>query len=1090
MRKLRVLLAGFVAFATFSLGANAATILTENVAGVNWTYYNKDGYVNVGGGAQSTAVDSSQSGALVVPDALGGTIVKFIGTYAFSDCQLITSVTLPEGVAEIGKQAFANCIGLEDVHFPSKLAKIGDDAFYHCIKLKVVDLPQTVVSVASGAFYDCDALTEVKLSSNMSSIEDNTFSDCSKLIKVMIPSKITSIGSKAFCNCTSLPSIKIPKSIAKIGYWAFHGCKLLKKIYVEDGDAQRVKKLISDSSFDVTSLTFEVDDGSGDLPDETPKPDGVYSDKVNGVLWTYEVRNGDAYVGGGTSEKPAVRSTVTGVLSIPDRIGNSDVKGVNKYAFYNCVSLTEVIIPSTVTQIEKSAFQTSGIVTVRIPSSVEKVGDWAFYKCRALREATVDSSVMSMGVSVFQECISLKTVALPAALEKLSATFNGCANLEEIEIPTSVKSLENGAFKDCAKLRSVFLSKNIVRVDDDVFDGCASLASMTVDIGNTQFSSYGGLLYDKSRASLVRCPPGVDSVSLCSELESICDYAFDGCSKICEVHLPQGVRKVGNFTFRGCLSLKLVSWPDDVCEVGEGAFEDCESIETIRIPESLEELSANMFKGCKSLLSLLLTEKIWVIGSGVFYGCERLNNIVIPSGVVSIGAQTFADCKELLEIWFEGEPPVGLTNSEIEKSAQLYYNILYADRWASIVCPCKAMDPYVPRSVRINPVIVSPTEGTSMDAIANTYTALTIKLLASAEDIEGEDGFLVQYREAMQGSWQVATGNFFLCEDGILRDEHGEKPMIQSYREGEFEYNLKVVANHSDKSSSVVSFNLKVYPAKRASFVMDRVSCLEGSEISLKEVQLSGASSKRLYVYLMAEDYSKVKGRVIAKPGNQSPICIEAGAQIWKGDEKIQMLNGPSLLTFTVVLCETEFFDETKIVGGYVSSSTIVRVDEVEPNIVSSHEDLVRIFGSQNDAVKNIKAETELAAFNAFLRDCSICSADELTTGQKQYAYRSFKLSEITTAPQLFDAEPVLKFDNLELTGGNLSLTISLSAGAEAIQLAKDKLAEKIRVGSTLGGITSKPTIVMSPEDDGTTLTFIIAPPKGNQGFVKVQIDK
>lgn len=150
---------------------------------------------------------------------------------------------------------------------------------------------------------------------------------------------------------------------------------------------------------------------------------------------------------------------------------------------------------------------------------------------------------------------------------------------------------------------------------------------------------------------------------------------------------------------------------------------------------------------------------------------------------------------------------------------------------------------------------------------------------------------------------------------------------------------------------------------------------------------------------------------------------------------------------------------------------------------------LADVFGAESDVVKGIKDEALLAAFNQFLEDCAIVSVSDMSEVQKTWAYQSFKLSEITAAPRLFEEEPVLKIDDLELTGGNLSVTISLTAGAEAIQLAKDKLAEKIRVGSTLGNITGKPEIVASPAADGISLTFTISPPIGNQGFVKVHID-
>ena len=166
-----------------------------------------------------------------------------------------------------------------------------------------------------------------------------------------------------------------------------------------------------------------------------------------------------------------------------------------------------------------------------------------------------------------------------------------------------------------------------------------------------------------------------------------------------------------------------------------------------------------------------------------------------------------------------------------------------------------------------------------------------------------------------------------------------------------------------------------------------------------------------------------------------------------------------------------------------------VWIDDVEWLSGSDAVDLVAIFGADSEVVRQIAGNDQTAAFVSFVKSCGIVDVAQLNVVQKEYAYKSFKLSEITTAPQLFEEEPVLKIDDIELTGGNLSLTISLTAGAEAILLAKDKLAEKIRIGSTLGDITGKPTIVVGPAADGASLMFTVTPPKSNQGFVKVQID-
>lgn len=167
----------------------------------------------------------------------------------------------------------------------------------------------------------------------------------------------------------------------------------------------------------------------------------------------------------------------------------------------------------------------------------------------------------------------------------------------------------------------------------------------------------------------------------------------------------------------------------------------------------------------------------------------------------------------------------------------------------------------------------------------------------------------------------------------------------------------------------------------------------------------------------------------------------------------------------------------------------IVWEPDAETEVVPTIVELAEVFGEESDVVKGVKDETQLAAFNQFLKDCAIVSASDMSAGQKTWAYQSFKLSEVMTAPQLFEEEPVLKFDDIELNDGNLALTVSLHAGEEAITLAKDKLAEKIRVGTSLDAIVDTPQIITSPSADGTSLTFTVAPPQGDKGFARILIE-
>lgn len=169
-----------------------------------------------------------------------------------------------------------------------------------------------------------------------------------------------------------------------------------------------------------------------------------------------------------------------------------------------------------------------------------------------------------------------------------------------------------------------------------------------------------------------------------------------------------------------------------------------------------------------------------------------------------------------------------------------------------------------------------------------------------------------------------------------------------------------------------------------------------------------------------------------------------------------------------------------------------VWLDEVTwtPDAVTlTLDDLAKVFGEDSDVVKNITDEAGLAAFNDFLKKCSINSASDLKSAQKQYAYQSFKLAEIMTAPRLFEVEPVLKIDDLELSGSNLSVTISLKAGAEVIQLAKDKFAEKVRVGTEIGAINQAADIETTATADNKSVILTIVPPKGGKAFVKVALE-
>lgn len=124
MRKILAML--FMVFAT-----SAWAYYTETVNGITWTYTVSDGKATIGSGSSSiTAVPQSTKGAINIPPSLGGKPVTSIGSFAFSWCVDITSVTIPDSVTGIGYSAFECCSSLTSMTIPSNVTEIEERVFW------------------------------------------------------------------------------------------------------------------------------------------------------------------------------------------------------------------------------------------------------------------------------------------------------------------------------------------------------------------------------------------------------------------------------------------------------------------------------------------------------------------------------------------------------------------------------------------------------------------------------------------------------------------------------------------------------------------------------------------------------------------------------------------------------------------------------------------------------------------------------------------------------------------------------------------------------------------------------------------------
>ena len=551
------------------------------------------------------------------------------------------NLIIPDNVTSINEYAFYNCRDLTSVTIGNNVTSIGDGAFYNCNKLVEV-YNKSSLTITAGkydngyvAYYAKNVYTtegENKLSTDENGyviytdgIEKILITYAGTETELVLPVDITQIYKYAFYNHKDLTSITIGSNVTNIGDYAFQYCKGLTSIVVNEGNTK-------------------------------------YHSAGNCLIET------------------ATKTLILGCKAsiIPD---DGSVTNISNSAFSDCVGLTSITIPDSVTNIGTAFSGCRDLVNVVIGNGITVIGSHAFGSCNSLTNITIGNKVTSIDYDAFNRYNSLQNIYITdiAAWCSISGLNNLMNNnnssnknlylnnelISSVVIPDSVTSINECAFYNCNSLISVTIGNNVTSINYDAFSYCTNLTSITIPDSVTNISNHafdgckklktvyytGDIAGWCKITGLSNLMPRVTSLY-------INDQKVEG-----DLVIPDGVTSIGDNIFRNCTGLTSVTIPNGVTNIGSYAFSNCSGLMSITIPGSVTSISSNSFDGCKKLKTIYYTGDVasWCKISGLedlmpnitslyINGQKVEGNLIIPNGVTNIGTNTFRNCTGLTSV--------------------------------------------------------------------------------------------------------------------------------------------------------------------------------------------------------------------------------------------------------------------------------------------------------------------------------------------------------------------------------------------------------------------------------------------------------
>lgn len=478
------------------------------------------------GGFSNTGIKEIAFAANAAPEA--------ISSFAFLNCDSLSTITLPNSIKEIGRGAFYDCDTLQSITLPTSIKAIAGQTFHHCNSLKSIKIPEGVTSIGYDAFAYCSKLTSISLPTTLTTLGDNCFR-FSGLTSIALPEGITALPYGSFAS-TGLKSIKLPKSLTEILSPA--NTNSFNIGYIYDTEYRNFQK----------SANFNYDQSGA-----------FYScTKLESIDF-----NGAAL----TSLGHAIFNECDMLRNV--NLSTTKLETIPRYAFYSCDSLRTVTFPATVKTIEYQAFYNSqSLETLKMPAALSSIGDNAFGYCKKIRSIDLSATSLTKISGWFRNIDSLRVVKLPATVIEIEQQAFEYSPIEEINFPASLTTIGNYAFSE-NRLKTVDLSATKLTTIKNWFSENNKLRTVKLPetVTTLEENAFSGCY--------------IQEINFPANLTSIGRNALNRC-QIDTLRLPATVTEIGEQAFRYA-KFDCVEIPSTITKINSGAFYEAEIKSSLNI---------------------------------------------------------------------------------------------------------------------------------------------------------------------------------------------------------------------------------------------------------------------------------------------------------------------------------------------------------------------------------------------------------------------------------------------------------------------------------------------------------------------------